>query len=57
MFQKSFLALGAECGITQKLVKAFKSTNERFSLSSALSGAWEVENYWEGGTIGTASKG
>ena len=50
MFQKSFLALGAECGITQKLVKAFKSTNERFSLSNALSGAWEVENYWEDAT-------
>lgn len=47
MFQKSFLALGAECGITQNLVKAFKSTNERFSLSNALTGAWGIENYWE----------
>lgn len=47
MFTKGPLALGAECGITQTLRQAFKSSSDRNSLSTALAGAWEVDNYWE----------
>lgn len=50
MFTKGPLALGAECGITQTLRQAFKSSSERNSLSTALSGAWGIENYWEDST-------
>ena len=47
MFMKGPLAQGAECGITQKLSGTFKAPNEKTSLATALSGAWNVERYWE----------
>ena len=47
MFMKGPLAQGAECGITQKLSGTFKSPNEKTSLATALTGAWNVERYWE----------
>ena len=47
MFVKGPLAQGAECGITQKLSGTFKTTNEKRSLSNALSGAWNVDDYWK----------
>lgn len=47
MFTKSAPALGAECGITQTLKLAFKSSSERNSLSTALAGAWGIDTYWE----------
>ena len=47
MFTATTLALGAECGIRQKLSGTFKAPNEKTSLATALSGAWEVEKYWE----------
>lgn len=47
MFMKGPLAQGAECGITQKLSGTFKAPNDKTSLATALSGAWDVENYWE----------
>lgn len=47
MFMKGPLAQGAECGITQKLSGTFKAPNEKTSLATALSGAWEVDQYWE----------
>lgn len=47
MFMKGPLPLGAECGINQTLRLTYKSNNERTSLATALSGAWQVENYWE----------
>ncbi len=47
MQDKGPLAQGAECGITQKLIGTFKSPNEKTSLATALSGAWNIERYWE----------
>lgn len=47
MFMKGPLAQGAECGITQKLAGTFRSSNTKTSLSTALTGAWEVDHYWE----------
>ncbi len=47
MFTATTMALGAECGIRQKLSGTFKAPNEKTSLATALSGAWEVEKYWE----------
>lgn len=47
MFMKGPLAQGAECGITGKLTGTFKAPNEKTSLSTALAGAWNVEQYWE----------
>lgn len=47
MFMKGPLALGAECGITQELKHAFKSSNTRTSLATALNGAWQIERYWK----------
>ena len=47
MFAKGPLAQGAECGITQKLVGTFKTSNENRSLSNALKGAWNEEKYWD----------
>lgn len=47
MFAKGPLAQGAECGITQKLVGTFKTSNENRSLSNALKGAWNVSEYWD----------
>lgn len=46
MFAKGPLAQGAECGIKGELKGTFKSGNEKNSLSSALSGAWGIDNYW-----------
>lgn len=46
MFAKGPLAQGAECGIKQVLAGTFKSSNEKNSLSSALNGAWCVDDYW-----------
>ena len=47
MFNRGPLAQGAECGITQKLAGTFKSPNEKTSLATALTGAWNVPQYWE----------
>ena len=47
MFGRNQLPLGAECGITQTLKGAYKAPNEKLSLATALSGAWNVEKYWE----------
>lgn len=47
MFMKGPLAQGAECGITQKLSGTFKAPNEKTSLATALTGAWNVDRYWE----------
>lgn len=47
MFTVNAMALGAECGIRQKLTGTFKAPNEKTSLATALSGAWEEEKYWE----------
>lgn len=47
MFMKGPLAQGAECGILQKLAGTFKAPNDKTSLATALSGAWNVDRYWE----------
>ena len=47
MFMKGPLASGAECGIKQELKNAFRSSNIKTSLETALNGAWRIENYWE----------
>ena len=47
MFTKGPLAQGAECGILQKLSGTFKTANEKKSLSNALIGAWNIDNYWK----------
>lgn len=47
MFMKGPLAQGAECGIKQELKGTFGSSNPANRLSTALSGAWEVDRYWE----------
>lgn len=47
MFMKGPLAQGAESGICQELRGTFRSSNSANSLSTALDGAWNVENYWE----------
>lgn len=46
MFVKGPLAQGANCGIRETLEGRFKSANEKTSLSTALQGAWKIENYW-----------
>lgn len=46
MFMKGPLAQGAECGITETLSGTFKSPNEKTSLATALSGAWQIKEYW-----------
>ncbi len=47
MFAKGQLAKGAECGIKQELSQTFKAPNEKTSLAAALSGAWQVPEYWK----------
>lgn len=40
-------ANGAGFGITQTTSGAYKNTNKKLSLESALEGAWHVDRYWE----------
>ncbi|SEG30141.1 hypothetical protein SAMN04487934_11447 [Eubacterium ruminantium] len=47
MYSVFQLAVGAECGITEKLEKAYKNPNKAMSFETALDGAWGVPNYWE----------
>lgn len=47
MFNKGPLAQGAGCGIHQELVGTFDSKNVKNSLSTALTGAWQIDHYWE----------
>lgn len=47
MFMKGPLAQGAESGIEQELKGTFRSSNPTNSLSTALTGAWKAERYWE----------
>ena len=47
MYSAFQLAVGAECGITEKLEKAYKNPNKAMSFENALDGAWGIQNYWE----------
>ncbi|MCY1714912.1 hypothetical protein [Caproiciproducens galactitolivorans] len=40
-------AVGAGCGIEQKLSGSYSNTNRKMSFENALAGAWKVDKYWE----------
>lgn len=40
-------ANGAGFGLTETTSGAYRNTNKKMSLESALEGAWKVERYWE----------
>lgn len=46
MFTPSSMKQGIECGVNQKTSGTFLSGSPATKLENALSGAWEVENYW-----------
>lgn len=50
MFMRGPLAQGAECGIRQELKQTFRSANVKTSLATALTGAWQIDRYWEDST-------
>lgn len=38
---------GAECGLQQKVVGAYKTAAPNLSIENALKGAWNADKYWE----------
>ncbi len=46
MYDANSLNNGAICGISQETKGAYKSANEATKLENALSGAWNVSDYW-----------
>jgi hypothetical protein len=47
MYSTTNLRQGVECGALQKTSGTFSSANPATKLENALSGAWEIKNYWE----------
>ena len=46
MFNRNSMGQGAGCGIGQKLEGTYRSANKQTSLDTALSGVWQVREYW-----------
>ena len=47
MFNRNAMGQGAGCGIEQSLQGTYKSGNKQTSLDTALSGVWQVQDYWK----------
>ncbi|MBR2215718.1 MAG: hypothetical protein IJ849_08180 [Selenomonadaceae bacterium] len=47
MYRLTSPGQGAKCGIEEKLEGAFRSGNKQTALDTALSGVWQVPNYWQ----------
>ncbi len=47
MFNRTAMGQGAGCGIEEKLQGTYKSSNKQTSLDTALSGVWQVKDYWK----------